>query len=176
MRTNQGNNRPSRARSGRRLALPALLATTALVIALSAAISPAAAHSAVRGSSAAGSAAQAAGTSHTVSFDGYSFMIDGQRTYIWSGEFHYFRLPSPDLWLDIFQKMKAAGFNATILMSNHTEFDSAIPKIKALAARRGGETHPYDVGKDAVQRYFKVTEECAQAQRIKLAQRAAKPN
>ena len=28
------------------------------------------------------------------------------------GEFHYFRLPSPDLWLDIFQKMKAAGFNA----------------------------------------------------------------
>src|SRR5436190_16039620 len=49
---------------------------------------------------------------HTVSFDGYSFLIDGRRTYIWSGEFHYFRLPSPDLWLDIFQKMKAAGFNA----------------------------------------------------------------
>src|SRR6266581_3377495 len=56
--------------------------------------------------------ALAAGTPHTVSFDGYSFLIDGQRTYIWSGEFHYFRLPSPDLWLDIFQKMKAAGFNA----------------------------------------------------------------
>jgi beta-galactosidase GanA len=54
-------------------------------------------------------------TAHTVSFDGYSFIIDGQRTYIWSGEFHYFRLPSPSLWLDIFQKMKAAGFNATSL-------------------------------------------------------------
>jgi beta-galactosidase GanA len=54
-------------------------------------------------------------TAHTVSFDGYSFLLDGKRTYLWSGEFHYFRLPSPDLWLDIFQKMKAAGFNAVSL-------------------------------------------------------------
>src|SRR6476469_10418083 len=53
--------------------------------------------------------------SHTVTFDGYSFMVDGKRTYLWSGEFHEFRLPSPDLWLDIFQKMRAAGFNATSL-------------------------------------------------------------
>ncbi|MEV8565142.1 beta-galactosidase [Streptomyces sp. NPDC051322] len=52
---------------------------------------------------------------HKVSFDGYSFLVDGKRTYLWSGEFHYFRLPSPDLWRDIFQKMKAAGFNATSL-------------------------------------------------------------
>jgi len=90
----------------------ALLAATALVIALAVTIQPAAADPAAPSSSAAGAPAQAAGTPHTVSFDGYSFLIDGQRTYIWSGEFHYFRLPSPDLWLDIFQKMKAAGFNA----------------------------------------------------------------
>ena len=107
MRTNQGDSRPSRARSGWRLVATALLAATALVLALAGTIQPAAAHSA-----APGSPARAVGTSHTVSFDGYSFLIDGQRTYIWSGEFHYFRLPSPDLWLDIFQKMKAAGFNA----------------------------------------------------------------
>ena len=55
------------------------------------------------------------GKPHTVTFDGYSFLVDGKRTYLWSGEFHYFRLPSPRLWLDIFQKMKAAGFNATSL-------------------------------------------------------------
>ncbi len=60
-------------------------------------------------------ASATAGQAHTVSFDGYSFLVDGKRTYLWSGEFHYFRLPSPDLWLDIFQKMKAAGFNATSL-------------------------------------------------------------
>src|SRR3954454_12381742 len=53
--------------------------------------------------------------SHTVTYDGYSFKVDGKRTYLWSGEFHEFRLPSPDLWTDIFQKMKAAGFNTTSL-------------------------------------------------------------
>src|SRR3954453_6053330 len=56
-----------------------------------------------------------AATPHTVTYDGYSFKVDGKRTYLWSGEFHQFRLPSPDLWADIFQKMKAAGFNATSL-------------------------------------------------------------
>jgi beta-galactosidase GanA len=60
-------------------------------------------------------AAKPARAAHAVTFDGYSFMVDGKRTYLWSGEFHYFRLPSPSLWLDIFQKMKAAGFNSTSL-------------------------------------------------------------
>src|SRR5215470_11989382 len=56
-------------------------------------------------------AAAAGSAAHSVSFDSYSFLIDGQRTYLWSGEFHPYRLPSPQLWKDIFQKMKAAGFN-----------------------------------------------------------------
>lgn len=30
---------------------------------------------------------------------------------MWSGEFHFWRLPVPDLWRDILQKFKAAGFN-----------------------------------------------------------------
>ncbi len=51
-------------------------------------------------------------TSHTVTFDRYSLLIDGKRVYILSGEFHYWRLPSPDLWLDVLQKMKAHGYNA----------------------------------------------------------------
>ncbi len=60
-------------------------------------------------------AQRASAAPHTVTYDNYSFMVDGQRTYLWSGEFHYFRLPSPDLWRDVFQKMRAAGFNATSL-------------------------------------------------------------
>jgi len=69
----------------------------------------------VSASSPVAAAPAAARATHSISYDGYSFLIDGQRTYLWSGEFHYYRLPSPDLWLDIFQKMKAAGFNATSL-------------------------------------------------------------
>ncbi|WP_333574321.1 glycoside hydrolase family 35 protein [Sphingomonas sp.] len=46
-----------------------------------------------------------------VSFDARSLMIDGKRTVIWSSEMHAFRLPSPDLWRDVLQKMKASGFN-----------------------------------------------------------------
>jgi beta-galactosidase len=38
--------------------------------------------------------------------------VDGKRLYVWSGEFAYWRLPSPDAWRDVLQKMKAGGFNA----------------------------------------------------------------
>jgi beta-galactosidase GanA len=50
-----------------------------------------------------------------VSFDARSLMIDGKRQILWSGEFHPFRLPSPDLWRDVLQKMKASGFNTVAL-------------------------------------------------------------
>jgi beta-galactosidase GanA len=52
------------------------------------------------------------GQPHAITFDHYSLLIDGRRTYIWSGEFHYWRLPSPDAWLDVLQKMKASGYDA----------------------------------------------------------------
>jgi len=63
------------------------------------------------------SAAQTAPASKPprVAFDNRSFLIDGKPTMIWSGEFHPFRLPSPSLWRDILQKMKASGFNTVAL-------------------------------------------------------------
>jgi beta-galactosidase GanA len=48
---------------------------------------------------------------HSVTFDKYSLKVDGQRVYLWSGEIHPYRLPSPDLWRDVLQKMKANGYN-----------------------------------------------------------------
>ena len=60
-------------------------------------------------------ASNAAPSSHTISYDQDSLMIDGRRTVIWSGEFEYWRLPSPSLWLDILQKMKAEGYNAVTI-------------------------------------------------------------
>jgi beta-galactosidase GanA len=47
-----------------------------------------------------------------VTYDEHSLMIYGERVFIFSGEFHPYRLPVPDLWLDIFQKVKALGFTA----------------------------------------------------------------
>ncbi|CRG86364.1 hypothetical protein PISL3812_03370 [Talaromyces islandicus] len=45
-----------------------------------------------------------------VQWDQHSLIIRGERIMLFSGEFHPFRLPVPGLWLDIFQKIKAAGF------------------------------------------------------------------
>ena len=63
-----------------------------------------------------------------------------------------------------------AAANAAVFMSNHTEFDNAVPKIKMLALRKPGEPHTFDIGKEAVARYFAVTRECAQAERLKLTE------
>ncbi|MER6738403.1 beta-galactosidase [Streptomyces puniciscabiei] len=104
------------ARPGRRGRWRAVLATAATIALATGMTTTAVAQDGGGRTPAAPAAAPAAGPgAHTVSFDGYSFLVDGKRTYLWSGEFHYFRLPSPDLWRDIFQKMKAAGFNATSL-------------------------------------------------------------
>ncbi|KAJ8075322.1 hypothetical protein PM082_019660 [Marasmius tenuissimus] len=47
-----------------------------------------------------------------VRFDNYSLLVKDQRFFLHSGEFHTFRLPVPDLWLDILEKFKAAGLNS----------------------------------------------------------------
>jgi beta-galactosidase GanA len=52
------------------------------------------------------------GRPHAITFDHWSLMIDGQRLYVWSGELHYWRLPSPDAWRDVLQKMRSSGYNA----------------------------------------------------------------
>ena len=62
---------------------------------------------------------------------------------------------------------KAAG--ATVLMSNHSEFDDAWERGRLVKLRRAGEPHPYELGAEAVQRYFTMTGECALAMREKLA-------
>jgi beta-galactosidase GanA len=72
-------------------------------------------------------AAQAAQpAAHAVTFDKYSLMVDGDRLFVWSGEFHPFRLPSPPLWRDILQKMRASGYNAVCMYFNWS-YHSAAP-------------------------------------------------
>ncbi|KAF9465547.1 glycoside hydrolase family 35 protein [Collybia nuda] len=47
----------------------------------------------------------------SVTFDQHSVLLDGKRVMFFSGEFHPFRLPAPELWRDVLEKFKAAGFN-----------------------------------------------------------------
>lgn len=52
------------------------------------------------------------GARHRVTLKGDSLLVDGRRLALWSGELHPFRLPSPSLWRDVLQKMRAYGHNA----------------------------------------------------------------
>jgi metallo-beta-lactamase class B len=69
---------------------------------------------------------------------------------------------------------KAKESGATVLISNHSEFDNAYNKNRMLAGRGNGP-HPYEIGADWVQRYFKVTENCALATKLKVEQQPAAP-
>ncbi len=53
-----------------------------------------------------------------VTFDENSIFVRGERVMLFSGEFHPWRLPVPSLWIDIFQKIKALGFNCVSFYSN----------------------------------------------------------
>jgi len=65
---------------------------------------------------------------------------------------------------------KAAFTGATVLLSNHSEFDNAFNKNRMLAGRGNGP-HPYELGADWVQRYFQVMQGCARAAQLRLEQR-----
>jgi beta-galactosidase len=65
------------------------------------------------------------GAPHRVTYDRYSLEIAGQRLAIWSGEFHMFRLPSPALWRDVLEKIKAEGFNTVSVYFSWTGFSPA---------------------------------------------------
>jgi metallo-beta-lactamase class B len=63
----------------------------------------------------------------------------------------------------------AADYDATVLLSNHTEFDNAFFKAHTAADRKTAEANPFDVGADAVARYFTVVEDCATAAKLRAA-------
>ncbi|KAJ4367445.1 hypothetical protein N0V83_007028 [Neocucurbitaria cava] len=46
-----------------------------------------------------------------VTWDEHSLFVHGERIFLYSGEVHPYRLPVPDLYLDVFQKIKALGYN-----------------------------------------------------------------
>jgi metallo-beta-lactamase class B len=81
------------------------------------------------------------------------------------------------IYLDSQKKIaaKAAETNATVLISNHSEFDDAVDKNRMLAGRGNGP-HPYEAGAESVQNFFKVVQDCARAAQIGLEKQAATGN
>jgi beta-galactosidase GanA len=55
------------------------------------------------------------GLTTQVMWDPHSLMVNGERLFLFSGEFAYERMPVPEMWSDVFQKFKANGLNAVSL-------------------------------------------------------------
>ena len=62
----------------------------------------------------------------------------------------------------------AAAAGATVLITNHSEYDNAFTKSRLDEMRKPGERSAFDVGPEGVQRYFKVSEECTLAAKDRL--------
>jgi len=63
----------------------------------------------------------------------------------------------------------AADSGASVLLSNHSEYDGAYTKARLAGLKREvGEDNPFVVGVDGVQRYFTVMTECALASKVRV--------
>jgi len=60
-------------------------------------------------------ACSGAGSQHEVAYDGGSLSIDGRRVALSAAQFHYWRLPAPALWPEVFRRIRAMGHNAVAL-------------------------------------------------------------
>ena len=64
---------------------------------------------------------------------------------------------------------EAADAGASVLLSNHSEYDDAYTKARLVGLKREvGEENPFIVGVRGVQRYFTVMTECATASKQRL--------
>jgi metallo-beta-lactamase class B len=53
-----------------------------------------------------------------------------------------------------------------VILTNHTAFDGTLLKNEALQKRKPGDPNPWIVGKENVQRYLTIAEECGKANLI----------
>jgi len=75
-----------------------------------------------------------------------------------------------DQYIDSQQRIAkaAADAGASVILSNHSEYDDAYTKARLVGVKREvGEQNPFIVGTDGVQRYFTVMTECAMASKLR---------
>ena len=66
---------------------------------------------------------------------------------------------------------QADAVNASVLLSNHSEFDNAVNRNRMIAGRGDGP-HPYELGQEWVQRFFQLMQGCARAAQLRLEQQS----
>ena len=77
-----------------------------------------------------------------------------------------------DEYIDSQKRMAqaAAAAGASVILSNHSEYDNAYTKARLVGVKREvGEQNPFIMGPQSVQDYFTVMEECATASKLRNA-------
>ena len=75
-----------------------------------------------------------------------------------------------DEYIDSQKRMAqaAAEAGASVILSNHSEYDNAYTKARLVSVKREvGEDNPFILGPQSVQNYFTVMEECATASKLR---------
>jgi metallo-beta-lactamase class B len=69
------------------------------------------------------------------------------------------------LYISNAERMKdiAGGSGADVIIGNHTEYNNALERLERTKARQPGEPNPWVVGKEEVEKYLTVVEECAKS-------------
>src|SRR5579885_1214589 len=67
-------------------------------------------------------------TTHVVSYDRYSMMLDGRRVLLFGGEYQFWRTPAPDQWPHVLALMRAAGLN-TVTVGVSWQYHSPAPGV-----------------------------------------------
>jgi len=65
----------------------------------------------------------------------------------------------------------AAQMGVDVEIQNHPIFDDTPARLAALAARRSGEPHPFVMGMERYQRFWRIVSECMQADIIRRGSR-----
>lgn len=75
----------------------------------------------------------------------------------------------PKFWYDNYansaRKMRgiAKQAGADVVLSNHPQYDQSTTKLALMPKRASGQPHPYVIGRESVDRFLSVAEECALA-------------
>lgn len=87
------------------------------------------------------------GLNNVVQWDHYTFEVNGKRLFIFAGEMHYWRLPVPEMWEDILQKIKAAGCNAFTFYGNWA-YHAPTPSTIDFASGAHNFTRLFDLARE----------------------------